>query len=261
MPEKNDLFKTIWNQYAGLTPQAEEIQSLLKSRGETVSNDHVAYRAIAIDGFGLKEICEPFEILGYQIKGNYNFEEKKLDAVHLETGDPNDPKVFVSELRLKDLSAEAQKIFEKALYYVEPPKKYELLTAGCLWEASHKNYEILHKESEYAAWFYAYGFCANHFTVNVNLLKSFDDLADLNDFLESKNYKLNDSGGKIKGSKEVFLEQSSTKASMKMVKFSDGDFEIPSCYYEFAKRYPMQDGNLYQGFVTQSADKIFESTN
>ena len=36
---------------------------------------------------------------------------------------------------------------------------------------------------------------------------------------------------------------------------------VPSCYYEFAKRYSDSTGQIYQGFVTASADKIFESTN
>jgi len=261
MSQKNELFQKIWKQYASLTPQAKNIQELLGKSGDTVENDHVAYRSISLKGFGLKELCEPFLELGYKVKGDYKFEVKKLDAVHLETSDPSDPKIFVSELRFKELSKSAQAVFEKALYYTEPPESFELLTAGCFWENTHKTYEELYKESEYAAWFYAYGFCANHFTVNVNKLKSFDGLEDLNVFLEAQGFKLNESGGKIKGSKDVYLEQSSTKASSMKVKFSDGEFEIPSCYYEFAKRYEMSNGELYQGFVTSSADKIFESTN
>lgn len=43
--------------------------------------------------------------------------------------------------------------------------------------------------------------------------------------------------------------------------FGDGVYSIPACYYEFAKRYPMANGNLYHGFIAKSADKIFESTN
>ncbi|MGL4837356.1 MAG: DUF1338 domain-containing protein, partial [Shewanella sp.] len=35
----------------------------------------------------------------------------------------------------------------------------------------------------------------------------------------------------------------------------------PSCFYEFALRYPKANGELYTGFVAASADKIFESTN
>ncbi len=258
---KDTLFKKIWDQYTELTPQAKEIQNLLEDKGEVVLNDHVAYRSIAINGFGLKELCEPFLELGYEIKDDYKFEVKKLDAVHLESSNIRDPKIFISELRVKDLSKDAQKIFESALYYAEAKKSFEILTSGCFWETSYENYKALVNESEYAAWFYAYGFCANHFTVNVNALKTFTDLTKLNAFIESKGYKLNSSGGKIKGSKEVCLEQSSTKASLKKVNFSDGEFEIPSCYYEFAKRYESSNGQLYQGFVTSSADKIFESTN
>jgi hypothetical protein len=43
--------------------------------------------------------------------------------------------------------------------------------------------------------------------------------------------------------------------------FTDGKFQVPACYYEFAKRYAGADGKLYQGFIEKSADKIFESTN
>lgn len=259
--QKKDIFKKLWEQYAELTPQALEISGLLKSQNEPVLNDHVAFRSVAFPGFGLKEVCAPFLNLGYEIKGDYNFEQKKLDAVHLESTDPQDPKIFVSQIKFKELSKDAQKILEKALYYVEPVGGVDLLLSGRFWEASHENYKKLYQESEYAAWFYAFGFCANHFTVSVNHLNKYSDLKTLNDFIESHGFSLNESGGKIKGSKKVCLEQSSTKASLKTLKFSDGEFEVPSCYYEFAKRYKTEEGNLYQGFVTDSADKIFESTN
>ena len=57
------------------------------------------------------------------------------------------------------------------------------------------------------------------------------------------------------------LEQSSTLADKVAVNFSDKTVKIPSCFYEFAKRYPLNNGQLYTGFVAASADKIFESTN
>lgn len=86
-------------------------------------------------------------------------------------------------------------------------------------------------------------------------------MASINEFITSHGYQLNSAGGIIKGTPAEFLEQSSTMAEKIKVSFSDGEFEIPSCYYEFARRYPLPDGKLYQGFVAQSADKIFESTN
>jgi hypothetical protein len=126
---------------------------------------------------------------------------------------------------------------------------------------THTEYKTLLEESEYAAWMSAFGFRVNHFTVNVNALKKFNNLQALNDFIKSNGYKLNAAGGEIKGSKDVYLEQSSTLADKVKVQFSDGTFEIPSVYYEFALRYKLADGKLYQGFVEKSADKIFESTD
>lgn len=32
-----------------------------------------------------------------------------------------------------------------------------------------------------------------------------------------------------------------------VVKFKQGDFSVLNSYYEFARRYPMTDGELYQG--------------
>ncbi|MDP7591589.1 MAG: DUF1338 domain-containing protein, partial [Litorilituus sp.] len=52
-----------------------------------------------------------------------------------------------------------------------------------------------------------------------------------------------------------------TLADHAMVDFTDKVIDIPSCFYEFAKRYTSEDGKLYTGFVAASADKIFESTN
>ena len=45
------------------------------------------------------------------------------------------------------------------------------------------------------------------------------------------------------------------------VEFKETTKEITSCYYEFAFRHAMSNGELYSGFVAGSADKIFESTD
>jgi hypothetical protein len=74
-------------------------------------------------------------------------------------------------------------------------------------------------------------------------------------------FSLNSSGGEVKGTPEDLLQQSSTLADKVKVKFIEGTYEIPCCYYEFAQRYYDSTGKLYNGFVAKSADKIFESTN
>jgi hypothetical protein len=122
-------------------------------------------------------------------------------------------------------------------------------------------YETLRKESEYAAWVYVYGFRANHFTVSINGLKKYDTIQKVNQFLKDSGFIINSSGGEVKGTPEELLEQSSIMAGILPVKFKEGTFEIPSCYYEFAMRYPDADGKLYSGFIAKSADKIFESTD
>lgn len=258
-----NLFNTIWKQYTELNPDAFRIHSLLEENGDTVINDHIAYRTLNHPKLGIKPLADVFKEYGYVKKGEYKFDVKKLYAIHMENEkDPTQPKIFISELELQKCSKELQAEMDKLVEQIPSDKLsgQELCTMGRVWEATHSMYQKLYKESEYAAWFYAYGFCANHFTVNLNELKKFNEVSELNQFLIDKGFKMNESGGMVKGTPADYLEQSSTMAFLKEVDFNDGNFQVPSCYYEFAKRYP-KDGQLYQGFVTQSADKIFESTN
>ena len=80
--------------------------------------------------------------------------------------------------------------------------------------------------------------------------------------LQQQGYQLNEAGGVIKGAPSDLLIQASTMADTCIVNFNDaGEQAISSCYYEFAQRFNQENGELYQGFVPLSADKIFESTN
>ena len=126
---------------------------------------------------------------------------------------------------------------------------------------SYKNYQQLREESEYAAWMYVFGFRANHFTVFVNFLENFQSLEELNNFLINNGFELNSSGGTIKGNEQLFLKQSSTLADKVKIRFEEGFYTIPACYYEFAQRFSLPNGELFQGFIANSADKIFESTD
>jgi hypothetical protein len=92
-------------------------------------------------------------------------------------------------------------------------------------------------------------------------MKKLNSVRAINDFLKSKGFKLNNFGGEIKGTPEELLEQSSTMANQVNVKFKDGVYPVLNSFYEFAKRYPMANGQLYQGFIAESANKLFESTN
>jgi hypothetical protein len=260
----NLFFETLWENYIRITPSAKLIHEVFEGRGEHVQNDHIAIRTFNDARVNINAVAVPVKAIGYVEKGEYFFKEKKLFARHYEHPDGNNyPKIFISELLLEQCSEELQSIVRGILDEIPYDKfeRGELIFQGRLWDIHFKNYELLQRESEYASWMYVYGFCANHFTVLVNALKSFNGLEEVNDFLKSKGFKLNGAGGEIKGTPEQLLEQSSTIADLVPVSFDEGVRNIPGCYYEFARRYKMENGEFYQGFIAASADKIFESTN
>jgi hypothetical protein len=256
-----ELLDALWRDYVATTPQAERIHRLLAERGEPVRNDHVALRTFNLPGIGLAELARPFEALGWQLQDDrYRFEDKKLVARYWRHADPTLPKVFISELCVEELSAGANQIIAGLVRQI--PAGFALMPwAGRPWQVRRAEYETLLIESEYAAWVAAFGFRVNHFTVDVNALTTFPDLQSLNAFLVDHGFALNQAGGVIKGTPAQRLEQSSTLADTITVELAGESARIPSCYYEFARRYALPNGELFQGFVPASADKIFESTN
>ena len=259
------LLGHLWKDYVSMTPQAEDIRELLAERGEVFENDHIALRTFNLEAVSLRKLSLPFLGLGYQFTGEYHFEKKKLYARCYSHPSGKFPRIFISELLTEEFSDEFQAKVKSIVD--ELPEKVtasQLLQAQNIWpKVSFEDYSSLLQESEYGAWLAAFGIRANHFTVSVNALKSFGNLPSLNAFLKSRGYKRNGGSREIQGSAEQFLEQSSTVASRIPWQFKDEVIkDIPSCYYEFAIRYPVPGTwSLYDGFISQSADKIFESTN
>ncbi|MFZ4520430.1 MAG: DUF1338 domain-containing protein [Bacteroidales bacterium] len=260
-----DIFTRLWADYTRQNPSTNKIHDLFVSEGETVVNDHIAFRTFRHSTIGIDQLARVFLKNGYELKGDYHFEAKKLYAKHFEhCSDPEAPRVFISELLVEEFSQQLQKTVSDWIGHI-PAALHEsddIIYAGNVSGIpSFQVYEALRTESEYAAWLYVNGFCANHFTVSVNRLHKYDTIEKVNMFLKSHGFLLNDAGGEIQGTPGELLEQSSIRAGMVKFNFLDGTHEIPGCYYEFAKRYPDTDGNLYSGFIAKSADKIFESTN
>ena len=261
----DSLFSGLWDDYLTITPSAMQIHKLIQTaEGQAnIVNDHIALRTFALPGMRVSDLAEHFVRLGYRQAGEYDFSSKKLNAFHYEHSDENQPKVFISELKVDELSASAQNIIHNMLRMVpsDLAKQTDFLYSGTQWDITYDDYATLLEESEYAAWLAAWGFRANHFTVSINHLQKMTELTQVNTLLKDNGFVLNQSGGEIKGGKGVCLAQSATMADKAPVKFSDSEKNIPSCFYEFAQRYPLNNGKLYQGFVAASADKIFESTN
>ena len=260
----SELLAALWRDYVASTPLAESIHRLLSARGEMIKNDHVALRTYGAPGIGIADLARPFEAAGWVMADDlYRFTDKHLVARYWRHPEPGLPKVFISELVLAEMSALTQAVIAELVAQLPAGfgARADLPWAGRPWTVTHAEYGKLLEESEYAAWVAAFGFRVNHFTVDVNALSTFPDLAALNAYLVEHGFTLNDAGGAIKGTRADCLEQSSTRADSIEVTFADQTVRIPSCYYEFARRYPLPSGEMFHGFVPASADKIFESTD
>lgn len=260
----HELLDAMWQDYLALTPDAKPIHQLFSGLNQgSVINDHIALRTFNIDKVSLDKIAKPFLDAGYQSVDDYQFPAKKLYAKYYQHSDDTLPKVFISELKVEELPEHCQDIIKALVSQVSEDlvSQQGFCYSGRPWDVSREQYQKLASESEYASWVAAHGFRPNHFTVSINHLSSHPDIQSVNQLLLDNGYAMNTSGGLIKGSPDVLLEQSSTLAKEVNVSFTDGILKVPGCYYEFALRYPMPDGQLYQGFVAASADKIFESTD
>lgn len=262
---QQQLFNALWKEYTAQNPSAQSIHDLFTSEGEQMMNDHVAFRTFDDERMNIKVLAKQFLNAGYEFRDKYKFADKHLNAVHMEHPSiENAPRVFISELILSEFSDEFQQIIKRRInsvtddVYTDP----KLIHKGNVWgKGSYAEYQQLRKESEYGAWLYVHGFRVNHFTVSINALKKYNSIEKVNQFIKDNGFEMNTSGGEIKGTPESLLQQSSTLSEIIKVEFTEGVYNIPACFYEFAIRYTDEDGKLFSGFIAANANKIFDSTN
>lgn len=264
------FFDNLWQDYISISPQAEVIRKVFEATDGEVINDHVAFRTFAHTPLQLDNL-EPLVLaMGYSLQDEYQFKAKKLRARSYIHPDSSVPKIFISELLTEQLSESAQNILAKYTAEItSKPVDQSVFWSARHWSApSFEDYKTLMQETEYGAWLLAIGIRVNHFTVSINHLKSVAELKDtaqiqrVLDRVKEAGYAVNTSGGEVKGTPAALLEQGSTMADRQPVEFAgDETYEIPTCFYEFALRYPNADGEVYQGFIEANADKIFESTS
>lgn len=258
------------------------------AREQDIENDHIAFRTLGVPQLGIRSLEKIFLHYGYQKRDAYHFAGKKLDAFWYSPPTAEYPRIFISELRIHDLSIESQRIIRSYTDEVvsDPVDQLDLdsgedvdrfLHQG-LWRIpTWSDYQFLANESEYAAWTIYNRYYLNHFTISVhNLPPPYNQLDRFNDFLETHGIRLNDAGGKIKVSPDGLLLQSSTVAEMVHAEFDDGQGAvvhqpIAGSYVEFAERRVLPEfsdlpadqiarEHRRDGFEAGNADKIFEST-
>ena len=194
------------------------------------------------------------------------------------------PRIFISELRVDELSKKTQQIIYKYTDKVcsDPVDKLNLdnsnevteFLSSPLWNLpTLKDYNLLLKESEYASWVIYNRYYLNHYTISVHeLCNEYNTLKKFNNLVEGLGIILNDSGGVIKKSRDGLLLQSSSVANKIKAKFAKNEKKwISGSYVEFAERKVLPEFQSVQkellkqehrrdGFETSNADKIFEST-
>jgi hypothetical protein len=292
-PERLEALNTVlaglMRRYQERVPDVANVIKDMVSHGlianpDEIENDHIAFRTMGVPQLGMQSFEKIFLHYGYERRDAYRFAHKKLDAFWYSPPDPKYPRIFVSELRVQDLSLEAQRIIKS--YTDEVPSDpvdaldlndghvVDAFLHSPLWRLpTLEDFKTLQAESEYAAWVIYNRYYLNHFTVSVhNLPEPYDSCAGFNQFLESHGFKLNDSGGKVKQSPDGMLLQSSTIAEMLEVTFAGGETEhISGSYVEFAERRVLPQFSSLpksrvkrehrrEGFEAGNADKIFEST-
>jgi hypothetical protein len=271
----------------GAIIQAMVAQGLIRSDRD-IENDHIAFRTMGVPHLGIASLEQVFLHHGYQRRDRFEFPAKKLTAYWYHPPQPACPRIFISELRVGELSAESQAIIRSYTGEVtfDPVERIDLDAPRAvigflhqpLWRTPRwTDYQRLLAESEYAAWVIYNRYYLNHYTIAIhNLPAGYNTLDAFNRFLEANRFTLNDSGGKIKTSRDGKLLQSSTVAAIVEARFDDGRggteaHRISGSYVEFAERRVLDQfaalppdqirrEHRRDGFEADNADRIFEST-
>lgn len=279
----------LMERYSARVPDVMKIVNAMIENGiinerHDIQNDHIAFRTLGVPQLGIRSLERIFLHYGYTKKEPLNFAAKKLNAYWYAPPQDHFPRIFISELRVNELSEEAQKIILSFTDEVkaDPVDDLNLDDAGAVGAFLHtglwrlptvEDYQQLLSESEYAAWVIYNRYYLNHYTISLHHLREgYNTCEQFNDFLERIGIKLNNSGGKIKISPDGLLRQSSTVAQVIEAPFANGmSLPIAGSYVEFAERgvlpafthldkEQLKREHFRDGFEAGNADKIFEST-
>ena len=283
------ILDMLMERYTRRVPDVARVLEALIDSGhitapEAIENDHIAFRTMGVPHLGIRSLERIWLHCGYRKRDHYDFEEKRLDAYWYSPPEPRFPRIFISELRVGDLSDEAQRIIHSYTDEVrrDPVDDLDLDDGAAVGDFLHRplwrtptweDYQRLAAESEYAAWVVYNRYYLNHFTISVhNLPEGVDTIPMFNAFVERHGIQLNDAGGTVKTSPDGLLRQSSTVAQMLASEFAGGvRHEISGSYVEFAERRVLPSfvhlpksetrrEHRREGFEAGNADKIFEST-
>ena len=282
------LFSWLWQEYRGRVSYARAYEDILKSRGGNFQNDHLAFRTFAAQErwSGIAAVARPFEALGYRPAGTYDFPDKRLTSIHFAPPSESLPKLFISELRVWELSPKARKIVLASTAKTTPglsdaelagladvggikaATRDKLLRRWAAqfarrWPAPRaSDAAALERESQFGAWTLLHGHTVNHFTaaVHAHAVPDLDDLEKTIVALKAAGVPMKP---EIEGEPGSKLRQSSTQAVVIPVEMRAGARVVKKpwtyAYFELAER-PLLDGRRFEGFLGGQATNLFEMT-
>ena len=282
------VLDALWDRYRERVSYARTYQELVARHGGTFENDHVAFRTFAAQKpwLGIAAVARPFEALGWRAAGTYDFPDKKLSSIHFAPPAPGLPKIFVSELRLWELSPAGRRVALAATASAKSALSdgalLDLARAGALpaprakalaarlvahfdrpWPAPAKSdVERLERESQFGAWTLLHGHSVNHFTSAVHA-HGVDALADIEKTVAALKAAGVPMKPAIEGERGTRLRQSSTEAVVLPTAMRVGRKTVRApwtyAYFELAER-PLLDGRRFEGFLGGQATNLFEMT-
>ena len=281
-------FDKLWREYRERVDYARTYEQLLQKHGGSFRNDHLAFRTFATQSrwSGIAAISRPFEALGYRPAGTYDFPDKHLTSIHFAPPSERLPKIFISELRVWELSPKAQKIILRSTAKTIPglndgelaglanlanlsARRREKLLSRWACQFSRRwptpkasDAAALERESQFGAWTLLHGHTVNHFTAAVHAHKvaSLDSIDKTISALKAARVPMKP---QIEGGRGSKLRQSSTLAVVIPVEMRSGSRIIKKpwtyAYFELAER-PLINGRRFEGFLGGQATNLFEMT-
>ena len=291
------LIDKLWGQFVERVPYAGQYADLVAEKGGKITIDHIAFRTFnAHTGEqpeGIRAIKHILNFLGYEPVSKYKFPKKKLNSMHFEHPGEALPKIFVSQLEIKDLPNWAQNIINETVHntnYLLSDRSLELLAilkengslpieaAGFLiddlaqyfrrpWNIPLKDDVLkINDVSQFGAWVLIHGNAVNHFAVLINdqNIAEWPNLEATSNALIRSGIPMKDT---IEGAPGSKLRQTASLASKEEVDVKDESaFEKmvwTYAYLELAERsYIEVEGKrkLFSGFLGEQANHLFDLT-
>jgi Domain of unknown function (DUF1338) len=289
-----ELFDVLWDRYRQRVSYVQTYEKVIQQAQATFVNDHIAFRTFATQQplAGIATISRIIEALGYRAAGSYHFDDKQLSAIHFQHANQQFPKLFISELRVPELPAEARNIIERTVKSHRPAIDLASLAALANLDndsqpsadlltriirefhdlpwllPAREDVEMLNKVSQYAAWVLVHGYNVNHFTslINSHGVPALDDIEKTIAALTKAGVPMKK---EIEGERGSKLRQTATEAVT--IDVAVHDRGVPTtmpwtyAYFELAQRDTVIDPTTgktvrFEGFLGPQATNLFEMT-